>query len=134
MFGTIKVTEMAQYETLTVGDLKYNKGFFLVVPAPMHANTIEGREVVGFLSGSAFNGTDFEPDVAQEAEHLSQDHCPGDVVYWADNFNVVPLNRGRLESFPSRWTWKARRCRATITTMIPATTVATDVRASLWLR
>lgn len=126
MFGTIKVTEMAQYETLTVGDLKYNNGFFLVVPAPMHANTIEGREVVGFLSGSAFNGTDFELDVAHKKLNIfSQDHCPGDMVYWADKFNVVPLNRGRLGEFSFPMDLEGKKVQATITTMIPATTVAT---------
>jgi hypothetical protein len=53
--------------------------------------------VVGSLGQSMFSGVDLELDFgAQKLRLYSQKHCPGEVVYWARSFDVLPLQKDTL--------------------------------------
>ena len=132
MYGERKVEQMAEYDELTLGDIKYGKGLFLVAPAPMSTPTVEGVEVIGLLSGSAFRGVDFELDLAHKKfKMFSQDHCPGTVVYWSDQYSSAPLLHGKTGEFFFPVELEGKKVYAAIQNGRSVTTIGTDV--TRWL-
>ncbi len=124
---------MAEYEELTVGDLKYSKGFFLVAPMPIDTPVIEGVEVIGWLSGSAFRGVDFELDLAHRKFNVfSQDHCPGEVVYWSDQYSSAELLRGKTGELFFAVELEGKKVYAAISNSRPVTTIGTDVTRAFY--
>ena len=59
---------------------------------------LEGADIA--LGMSAFSNVDLELDFANSKLFLySQDHCEGEVVYWADRYGRVPLRDGQFGQF-----------------------------------
>jgi hypothetical protein len=68
--------------------LRYSK-FDLSIFDDLHT-----KSAVGHLGTNAFSDVDVEIDLQQKKLNIfSQDHCPGGVVYWAKDFDVIPLDR-----------------------------------------
>ncbi len=133
MVGDRKVEQMAEYDELAVGDLNYGKGLFLISPAPMGAPTVEGVEVIGFLSGSAFRGVDFELDLSHgKFKVFSQDHCPGEAVYWSDQYGSAPLFRGTTGELFFPLEVEGKKVYAAISNTRPVTTMGSDVTRALY--
>jgi hypothetical protein len=127
-YGDTRIVQMAEYEELSLGDLKYGKGLFLIAPKPMATPTVEGVRVIGSLSGSAFRGVDFELDLAhRKFKVFSQDHCPGHVVYWSDEYSSAPLFHQRSGAFFFPMELEGKKVFAAISTTRSVTTIGTDV-------
>src|SRR5262245_10305401 len=96
-FGGERVTQMAKFDSFAIGKLGLGKGDFLVTPAVDALGTIDGRPVIGHLGAEVLSVVDFELDLARKKLNLfSQDHCRGNVVYWAKAYDSAPLYKGAL--------------------------------------
>lgn len=72
----------------TIGGLEYSKMEFTAVNIPIN------ESYVGVLGTNAFGNLDVEINLQEKKLNIfSQDHCPGQVVYWAKEFDVIPLHR-----------------------------------------
>jgi hypothetical protein len=132
MYGDRKIEQMAEYDELALGELKYGKGLFLVAPMPMSTPTVDGVEVIGMLSGSAFRGVDFELDMAhKKLKMFSQDHCPGARVYWSDQYSSASLLHGRAGELFFPVELEGKNVYVAIQNGRPETTIGTDV--TRWL-
>jgi hypothetical protein len=132
-YGDLKIAEMAEYDELVVGDLKYGKGLFLVAPMPMTTPTVEGVEVIGQLSGSSFRGVDFELDLAHKKFNVfSQDHCPGAGVYWSDQYSSAPLLRGKTGELFFPVELEGKKVYAAIQNGRSVTTIGTDITSQFY--
>jgi hypothetical protein len=133
-YGDLKIKQKAAYQDLAVGDIKYPpKGFFLVAPEPLNIPTVDGLQVIGSLSGSAFRGVDFELDLAHKKFTVySQDHCPGQVVYWTDRYTTAPLLQTRFGAYFFPIELENKKLYATISYSRAVTTLGTDVSRALY--
>jgi hypothetical protein len=132
-YGDLEITQFAEYQDLAVGDMKYPRGVFLVAPEPLNIPTIDGVRVVGALAGSAFRGVDFELDLAHKKfKVFSQDHCPGEGVYWSRQYTAVPLLQTRLGAYFIPIELENKKVYAAISTSRPVTTLGVDVSRALY--
>jgi len=88
--------------TMSIGELKITKSTFWVASRPDKDSATRGdtgSNSAGFLGINMFSHVDLELDLANRIlAFYSQDHCPGRVVYWSDDYEKVPLHTGELTS------------------------------------
>lgn len=79
--------------TLQLGDLVNDSNMlFAVVPNL----AFEGKEIGGLLSADYVGKYNLELNfLANKANFFSQDHCKGQVVYWAESFVAAPIEVDR---------------------------------------
>jgi gag-polyprotein putative aspartyl protease len=128
-FGPAKITQFAHVASLEVGAVHFGKSELLLIP-PMRG----GRPPwVGILGMNAFSKVDFELDFTQHKLKLySQDHCPGAVVYWADQYSSAPLIRGPLGNYYFPIELEGKKIEAAISTAVGGNWLTTEVTRSLY--
>jgi len=87
---------VADFESLRLGTVPIARGgtFDINPEAPVRTGP-DGRPVFGMLGTEAFAAMDFELDLSRRKINLfSQDHCDGEVVYWAHDWGSAPLHIG----------------------------------------
>jgi hypothetical protein len=94
------VVQGAVADALQMGHLRYHDVSFVLVrrggPYP-EPTTFDQRPIVGTLGMDVLSTVDFELDIAHRKLNLfSQDHCPGQVVYWSEPVASIPVKRGDL--------------------------------------
>lgn len=96
--GTTSLTQTVQIRSLKLANLNWPLVSAVVYPLKKQfAPLLSEDEVVGSLGQSMFSGVDLELDFgAQKLRLYSQKHCPGEVVYWARKFDVLPLQKDNL--------------------------------------
>lgn len=88
------ITQYARQISVTIGRVNLTLDALLY---PRNAG-FGSKDII--LGMSAFTHVDMELDLANGKLYLySQDHCEGDVVYWADTYGRVPLMEGQYGSF-----------------------------------
>ncbi len=91
-----KATQMGGFKALRVGKVNFGKGRFLINRGK-EKEAPAGLPNFGSLGTEVFKGVDFELDLSRNKLNLfSQDHCPGRVVYWADEWGTAPLMAGEF--------------------------------------
>ena len=128
-FGPAKITQFARVASLEVGSVHFGKSELLLIPT-MRA----GRPPwVGILGMNAFSKVDFELDFTQHKLKLySQDHCPGAVVYWADQYSSAPLIRGPLGNYYFPIELDGKKIETMISTAVGGNWLTTEVTRSLY--
>ena len=96
--GATSLTQTVQIRSLKLANVNWPVASALVYPFnKQFTPPLSEDEVVGSLGQNLFSGVDVELDFAAHKLRLySQKHCPGEVVYWARNFDVLPLQKDRL--------------------------------------
>jgi hypothetical protein len=96
--GATTLTQTVQVRSLKLANVNWPIVSVLVYPwNKKFAPLLSEDEVVGSLGQGMFSGVDLELDFgAQKLGMYSQKHCPGRVVYWARNFDVLPLQKDKL--------------------------------------
>jgi Aspartyl protease len=90
--GSIKLKYLVDVNTLQIGDIRFGKSSLLVYPGKGALVHHDGIPIVGSIGMDVFSTADFELDLARGKLNLfSQDHCPGQVVYWTSQFGSSPL-------------------------------------------
>ena len=74
---------MAQLPSITIGNLHQEKVYFFVLPGADDPNNTVAPPFDGILGQDLFQKVDVDLDYGTDRLALvSQDHCPGNVVYW----------------------------------------------------
>ncbi len=96
--GSAPLTQTVKINTFKIGNVRWKPFQIVVYPSNQHFPQSVGEDdVVGFLGEDVFGGVDFEIDFAERQFRLySQKHCAGKVVYWASNYDVLPLQTNAL--------------------------------------
>jgi len=99
--GSDRIDSYATIPDLAFGNGRIKDAHIVIVPTHLSSTTVEwsvDRVPVGRLGMDLLSGSDVEFDLAHDKVNLfSTDHCPGSVVYWANQYAVVPMRRGPLK-------------------------------------
>jgi hypothetical protein len=86
---------VAKFNALQIGKINFGEGTFFVVSGDHRGAAPDGRPIFGMLGTDVLGVVDFELDLSRRKLNLfSQDHCAGQVVYWADEWGSAPLMTG----------------------------------------
>ena len=133
-FGGDRITEFAKATEMHLGSVKFGNGSeLLVVPAEKFGRSTATPPIVGEFGLNTFASVDFELDFAQHKLNLySQDHCPGAVVYWTDNFSSAKIERGPMGNFYFPIELEGKKIQTTLSTTSNENSLGTDVTRSLY--
>ena len=129
--GTL-INQIAQARQFAVGSYKFAKLDLWVLPgsAPPSATNMPD---IGRLGMNVLATADFELDFANnKLNFYSQEHCPGAVVYWTDNYSSARISRGPLGNYYFPIELEGRTVQASISTGVANTTISTDVTRRLY--
>jgi hypothetical protein len=133
-FGSTRINEYGVVDSFALGDLKFVKAEFLLVPVEEN-NRIPSYtdKVIGALGMDFFSKVDFELDFKNHKLNLySQDHCPGAGAYWANSYASSPLRRGTYGNAYLPFELDGKKIEATLSTGTQTTTLTTDVTRKLY--
>jgi predicted aspartyl protease len=132
-FGNIPINQHAESRGFLLGSLKFAAVDFLVLPESSRAIFGTPATIVGIIGMDVFSRVDVELDIAHSQLNLySQDHCPGNVVYWADTYDAVPMKRGLAGNFSFPIELNGKKIEATISTGNSRTTLSADLERKLF--
>jgi Aspartyl protease len=129
-FGGTTVKTYAAFNSLSLGPVRLGKGEFLTFAGPTGEST---GNVIGALGMDVFSNVDFELDLAHGKLILfSQDHCPGNVVYWTNDYSSVPLQRDPLGTVTFPMELEGKKVQAVLTPAAEVSSLTTDVTRRLY--
>src|ERR1700744_585980 len=95
--GGNEIKAIATAHAFAMGNVRIKDAGFLVLPHSSHSEITSDPPVIGYLGMDMFKGVDIELDAGHRRLNLfSQDHCPGHVVYWSQQFDSAPIQFGSL--------------------------------------
>lgn len=98
-YNRVRMRHLVTVDAVSIGGATMSGWQFLVAPAFMFPRPVEG-----LIGANVLKAFDVDIDIAHNRLNLiSQDHCPGQVVYWTrDPYAVVPvkLDRGWYITIP----------------------------------
>lgn len=81
-----RITDYADLQSLFIGDVSFGKAKLIVIDRDVNPG------IAGAIGMDVFARADFELDLAHDKLTLfSQDHCPGKVVYWTNEYSSAPF-------------------------------------------
>lgn len=88
-----RITEITQADSVQLGTMKAGRVHFLILPDRLVTGEVQGTLAPDFLANY-----DVELDFVNAKFNLfSQDHCPGQVVYWThEPFAQIPFQMDRM--------------------------------------
>jgi hypothetical protein len=126
--GDTKLNRLAQFKSLALGDVTFGKGGFLVHPGQPAPEGPDGKPVFGILGTEALTIVDFELDLSRRKLNLfSQDHCKGEVVYWAKDWGTAPFYIGPYRTLYFPLELEGRKIEATFAPGSAASMLSVDV-------
>lgn len=132
----IDETYVANFSSLKIGKMRFDSpGKFLGMPVSQKEGRRkqDGRTVFGVLGADILGAVDFELDLSRGKLNLfSQDHCPGQVVYWADDWGTAPLMVGKLGTIYFAAELEGQKVEAAFSLAEPFTRLNTDVTKRLY--
>lgn len=96
--GGTPLTQTVRIDSFKIGNIRWAPFSALVYPRNGEfPQSLSEDDVVGILGQDMFSSVDLELDFgAHQLRVYSQKHCPGKVVYWANQYNVLPLQQNAL--------------------------------------
>ena len=133
-FGGKQISEYAVAQILALGTLQIQHVEFLLVPETADSAALsEPGADVGAIGLDMFSKVDFELDFMNRKLNLySQEHCPGAVVYWANNYASTPFRRGALGEAYFPFEIEGKKIEASLSTGSSITTLTTDATKRLY--
>ncbi len=126
--------QFALLKDFKIGQGIHFKGMeVLIAPDDSYGLRSGDQEVVGVLGLNMNNPADIELDVANKKMNLySQDHCPGNVVYWAGRYDATPFEVGQLGEIYFPMELEGKKIESTFDSGTPSTSLYTDITKSLF--
>jgi len=123
--GGIPLTETVNIDGLKIGNVRWSSVEVLVYPRNKYFPQSLGEDdVVGYLGQDLFSKLDVELDFgAHQLRLYSQQHCPGAVVYWSGQYDVLPLQKGKLGNLSMAMAVNGRLVSTSMSTMSPISTI-----------
>jgi hypothetical protein len=133
-FGGKLISEYAVAQILTFGTLQMLHAQFLLVPRTAESSALSDPGAdVGAIGLDMFSKVDFELDFMNKKLNLySQEHCPGSVVYWANNYASTPFRRGAMGEAYFPFEIEGKKIEASLSTGTSITTLTTDATKRLY--
>src|SRR5262249_42095875 len=129
-------TYVANFTSLKIGKMRFDSPEkFLGLPVTQKEGRRKqnGRTVFGVLGPDILAAVDFELDLSRGKLNLfSQDHCQGQVVYWADDWGTAQLMAGKLGTIYFAAELEGQKVEATFSLAEPFTRLNTDVTKRLY--
>jgi hypothetical protein len=123
-------SRVRQYATMSfkLGDVAYNEEHILIDPQSAAPRRYTRADIIGFLGIDFLWQMDLDLDLANHKLNLFEpSKCPGREVYWASQFNVVPLRRDAFGNFFFPMELDGRKLEAILTTDNTVSSLSTDV-------
>jgi predicted aspartyl protease len=117
--GATALTHTVDIHALKMANVHWPTVEALVYPwNKLYPPLLSEDDVVGSLGQNMFSGFDLELDFgAHKLRLFSQKHCPGNVVYWARRYDVLPLQKDSLGDSYIIMMANGKRVAANIATM-----------------
>jgi hypothetical protein len=119
-----------QYATMSfqLGDVAYSEEHVLIDPQSTAPRRYTRKDIIGFLGIDFLWQMDLDLDLAHHKLNLFEpSKCPGREVYWASQFNVVPLRRDAFGNFFFPMELDGQKLEAILTTDNTVSSLSTDV-------
>ena len=136
MRGHYTITQNTTTDSFAIGLMKigglmrYRSPKFLVLP---DRGKLQDGVPVGELGMDVLGASDFELDFAHnKLNFYSQDHCPGEVVYWTDHYSSAPITRGHGGNYYFPMEIDGKKVMASLSTSDTKTWFATDATRKLF--
>jgi hypothetical protein len=131
-FGAQRISEYAIARSFKLGEAEFQKSEFLVVPeATRYIDPAD--PTIGALGLDFLGRMDFELDFKNKKMNLfSQDHCPGEGVYWADTYAASPLRRGKLGNAYLPFELDGKKIQAALSTGTEMTSLPTSLTRRMY--
>jgi Aspartyl protease len=96
--GGTPLTQTVHIDSFKIGNTRWPPFSVVVYPRNQQfPQSLSEDDVVGVLGQDVFSSVDLELDFgAHQLRLYSQKHCPGQVVYWARQYDVLPLKKNAL--------------------------------------
>jgi hypothetical protein len=121
------VTQLAEFGPIAIGDVRIPRRLLLVNPNPASTASIDENPIVGSLGMDVLWPFDFELDLAHKKFAIySQEHCPGHVVSWSDNYAQIPMELSELGNVYFPVELDGRRINTSISATDLGTTLTSD--------
>jgi hypothetical protein len=128
-----QVKRLATVTSFLLGQAQFNNADFLVLPNESFSSSLADAPIVGFLGMDVFGQVDIELDLAHRKMNLfSQDHCPGQTVYWSDKYASAPIRFGTFGEFYFPMELDGKKLETTLATSRPMTILHTDATRKLY--
>jgi hypothetical protein len=125
---TKRIQHYATAADFTLGGILYPSENFLILPEFQISATFESEEIIGMLGIDLLWKMDLELDLAHLKLNLYEpSRCSGRVVYWAAQYDIVPLLRDAFGDFYFPMELDGRKLEATLSTDRSISTLSTDV-------
>jgi hypothetical protein len=126
--GSHKVEDYATAREFALAGLAYPDQGFLVDPTSSNSSRYDAEEVIGVLGNEILWTMDLELDLAHLEMNLYEPgRCTTHPVYWAIDYEVVPLQRDPLGEYHFPMELDGRKLDAAFSTGNSITTLSTDV-------
>jgi hypothetical protein len=125
---TKRVQHYATATDFTLGGIMYPSENFLMMPEFPTSAIFDSEEIIGMLGIDLLWKMDLELDLAHLKLNLYEpSRCSGQVVYWAAQYDVVPLLRDAFGDFYFPMELDGKKLEAMLSTETSVTTLSTDV-------
>jgi len=131
--GENPINKIASASQFAIGRVEFKSADFVVMPdASFDANQSD-LPIVGILGMDVLGHFDIELDIANRKLNLfSQDHCPGQAVYWAESYDSAPIRFGELGDLYFPMELQGKKIETTLATGRTTTSLSTAVTRKLF--
>jgi len=132
-FGGAPVKWVATATGFSLGDLQFRGADFMVIPNNVIGDHPDEVRVIGILGLDMLAHVDVELDVANRKMNLfSQDHCPGNTVYWSSTYDSMPVRVGKLGELYFPMELDGKKIETTLATGNITTMLFSDVAKTIY--
>jgi hypothetical protein len=132
-FGNKSIRKVATAKGMSFGNAHINTVDLSVIPNDTIGTYQQDARIIGILGMDLLSHVDIELDTAHRKLNLfSQDHCPGDVVYWSDTYDSAPIRLGELGELYFPMDLDGKKIETALATGRTTTTLSNDVTRKLY--
>ena len=132
--GGRRVTQLASFKPLTLGDLPVSRTDFMVDPFPHDSQMYVGRWIAGSLAMDLLWPYDVELDLAHKKLVLfSASSCGGRAVYWTEHYGQIPMNFTAIGNIYFTAEIDGRKLETSIATSSESSAMSVDVARRLMM-
>jgi Aspartyl protease len=131
--GADPIKLMATAKDFSVGKIQFKSAELMVVADSIVDPYQGGMPIIGILGMDVLGRFDVDVDIANRKMNLfSQDHCAGQVVYWAKSYDSAPIYFGELGELYFPMELDGKKIETTLATGNQTTSLSTDVTKALY--
>jgi len=127
------VTDTVSIASFKIANVNWANIPVLVYPGSQHIfQMLSEDDVVGILGQDLFANVGLELDFgAHQLRLFSQNHCPGQVVYWSRQYDVLPLQKNQLGNVYFSMTVNGKLMSTSMSTIAAISTLEEDAAKSM---